>query len=74
MRETERSFILSSIVMGKISKPTLESLVKTETSSNDFLSGFIAVYQNTGEVTLHGVLGWKLRLTFRITDRALDAS
>ena len=43
MRDTDNSFILSSMVTGKISNPTLESLVKTDTSSSDFLSGFIFV-------------------------------
>jgi hypothetical protein len=37
--------IFSSIVIGKISSPTFESLVKTETSSRTFLSFPMSVYR-----------------------------
>jgi len=73
-RDTESSFILSSMVMGKISSPIFESLVKTDTSSRDFFSGFNFVYQKYREAALLEALGEKPRLTFRITDRALDNS
>lgn len=73
-RGTESFFTLSSMVTGKTSNPTLESLVKTETSSNDFLSGFIPVCQKHGEVKFHEALIGKLILTFRMMERALNSS
>jgi len=76
-RGTENSFTSSSIVTGKISNPTLESLVKTEVSSNDFLSDLSFVYQKYGakSVTLREVLGGGSEFrTFRMRDRALDTS
>ena len=38
VRDTKNSFTSSSMVIGNIPNPTLESLVKTDVSSNDFLS------------------------------------
>ena len=45
VRDTKNSFTSSSMVIGKISNPTLESLVKTDVSSNDFMSDLSFVCQ-----------------------------
>jgi hypothetical protein len=44
-RPMAKSFMFSSIVIGKISSPTFESLVKTETSSRTFFSFPTSVYR-----------------------------
>lgn len=44
-RLMEKSLISSSMVIGKISNPILDSLVKTETLSRAFWSSFMLAYK-----------------------------